>query len=83
MSDDDLKAEVEQLRARLTRVEGVHVRGITLKVSEKGGVTVYGLGRQPVTLYKEQWINPLAIADDIRQFIQENETSLKAKDPTP
>jgi hypothetical protein len=48
-------------------------------VSEKGGVSVYGLGRFPVTLYKEQWAKLLAMADEIRAFIKENDTRLKTK----
>jgi len=51
-----------------------------MKVSEKGGVSVYGLGRFPVTLYKEQWIRLLDMVDDIRSFIEENESKLKAKE---
>ncbi len=51
-----------------------------MKVSEKGGVSVYGLGRFPVTLYKEQWIRLLDMAEDIRSFIAENESKLKAKE---
>ncbi|MFB3083181.1 MAG: hypothetical protein ACE1Z4_06955 [Gammaproteobacteria bacterium] len=53
--------------------------GLSLKVSQKGGVSVYGLGRFPVTLYKEQWEKLLDISDDIRTFIQENEPQLKTK----
>jgi hypothetical protein len=53
---------------------------VTLKVSEKGGVSVYGLGRFPVTLYQEQWAKLLAMADDIRAFIRENEAKLKKKE---
>ena len=56
------------------------VRNITFKVSEKGGVSVYGLGRFPVTLYKEQWTKLLAMADEIRAFIKENDAKLKAKE---
>ena len=52
---------------------------MSLKVSEKGGVSVYGLGRFPVTLYKEQWSRLLDMADDIRAFIKENDPKLKAK----
>jgi hypothetical protein len=52
---------------------------VSLKVSEKGGVSVYGLGRFPVTLYKEQWTKLLDMADDIRAFIRSNESSLKTK----
>jgi hypothetical protein len=51
-----------------------------MKVSEKGGVSIYGLGRFPVTLYKEQWLRLLDMADDIRSFIAENESKLKAKE---
>jgi hypothetical protein len=51
-----------------------------LKVSEKGAVSVYGMGRFPVTLYKEQWLKLLDMSDDIRAFITANETQLKEKD---
>jgi hypothetical protein len=51
-----------------------------IKVSEKGGVSVYGLGRFPVTLYKEQWIKLLAMSDEIRAFIKDNESKLKTKE---
>ena len=54
--------------------------GIRLKVSEKGAVSVYGMGRFPVTLYKEQWLKLLDMLDDIRAFIAANEAQLKAKD---
>jgi hypothetical protein len=54
--------------------------GIRLKVSEKGAVSVYGMGRFPVTLYKEQWLKLLDMSDDIRAFIAANEAQLKAKD---
>lgn len=52
-----------------------------MKVSEKGGVSVYGMGRFPVTLYKEQWLKLLDMSDDIRAFISANETELKTKSP--
>ena len=54
-------------------------RGVSLKVSEKGGVSVYGLGRFPVTLYKEQWAKLLDMADEIRAFIKAHDSELKAK----
>jgi hypothetical protein len=79
MADDDLKAELERLRSENERLKGQRTRGISLKVSEKGGVSVYGLGRFPVTLYKEQWTRLLDMADDIRAFIKENDDKLKAK----
>ena len=79
MADTDLKAELERLRAENERLKAQRTRGVSLKVSEKGGVSVYGLGRFPVTLYKEQWTKLLDMADDIRAFIKENEGKLKAK----
>jgi len=80
MSDEAMKAELERLRAENERLKNRSTRGVSLKVSEKGGVSVYGLGRFPVTLYKEQWARLLDMADDIRTFIKENEASLKAKE---
>lgn len=53
---------------------------ITLKVSEKGGLSVYGLGRFPVTLYKEQWVRLLTMVDQIKTFIEENDDKLKKKE---
>jgi len=79
MSDADLKAELERLKAENEQLKSLRGRSVSLKVSEKGGVSVYGLGRFPVTLYKEQWTKLLAMADDIRAFIKENEPRLKAK----
>jgi len=80
MADNDLTAELERLRAENDRLKNRQTRGISLKVSEKGGVSVYGLGRFPVTLYKEQWARLLDMADDIRAFITENDSRLKAKE---
>jgi len=80
MSDDDLKAELERLRAENERLKNRGGRGVSLKVSEKGGVSVYGLGRFPVTLYKEQWTRLLDMAAEIRAFIAENEGKLKSKE---
>jgi hypothetical protein len=80
MSDEDLKAEVERLRAENERLKTQRNRSVSLKVSEKGGVSVYGLGRFPVTLYKEQWAKLLGMAEEIREFIRENDAKLKAKE---
>jgi hypothetical protein len=79
MSDDDLKAELERLKNENERLKQRGSRATSLKVSEKGGVSVYGLGRFPVTLYKEQWAKLLDMADDIRAFIKDNESKLKSK----
>ncbi len=79
MSEQDLKAELEKLRAENTALKKVSSRGLSLKVSAKGAVSVYGLGRFPVTLYKEQWGKLLDMADDIRTFISANDSQLKAK----
>lgn len=80
MSDEDMKAELERLRAENSRLKNRGSKGVSMKVSEKGGVSVYGLGRFPVTLYKEQWEKLLDMADDIRGFIQENAGKLKVKE---
>lgn len=79
MADDDLKAEVERLRAENEQLKQRAVRGMSLKVSEKGAVSVYGLGRFPVTLYKEQWAKLLAMAEDIKTFIKTHDAELKTK----
>lgn len=79
MPDDDIKAELERLRAENEQLKQRGSRATSLKVSEKGGVSVYGLGRFPVTLYKEQWAKLLDMADDIRAFIKENDAKLKTK----
>ena len=80
MSDDaNLKEELERLRAENQALKKTSARGLSLKVSEKGALSVYGLGRFPVTLYKEQWSKLLDMADDIRAFIKANEGALKTK----
>ncbi len=79
MPEEDLKAELERLRAENEALKAKTTRATTIKVSEKGGVSVYGLGRFPVTLYKEQWLKLLGMADEIKAFIAENESKLKTK----
>lgn len=81
MSDETIQTELERLRAENAALKARGTRGVSLKVSEKGGVSVYGLGRFPVTLYKEQWTKLLDLADDIRGFIAEHDAELKAKEP--
>jgi hypothetical protein len=78
-SAEELQAEVARLRAENERLKGTASRGMSIRVSEKGGVSVYGLGRFPVTLYKEQWVKLLDMAEDIRTFIAQNEGKLKTK----
>ncbi len=81
MADEDLKAELERLRAENeTLKERRRGSPVSMKVSEKGALSVYGLGRFPVTLYKEQWQKLLAMSDDIKEFITENNEKLKAKE---
>src|SRR5215813_12620796 len=80
MSDDDTKAELERLRNENAALKKGASSGIRLKVSEKGAVSVYGMGRFPVTLYKEQWLKLLDMSNDIRAFIAANEAQLKAKE---
>ena len=77
MSDEDLKAELERLRQENTALKKGAASDIRMKVSEKGAVSIYGMGRFPVTLYKEQWLKLLEKSDDIRAFITANEAQLK------
>lgn len=79
MSDEDLKAELERLRSENAALKKGAATGITMKVSEKGGLSIYGMGRFPVTLYKEQWLKLLDLSDDIRTFIAANKERLKTK----
>jgi hypothetical protein len=79
-SDEDLKAEIERLRAENEALKKPARGQMSLKVSEKGGLSLYGLGRFPVTLYREQWEKLLGMADEIRTFIRENDGALKKKE---
>jgi hypothetical protein len=74
----------EELKARLSELEKqVETKkrsgAMEFKVSEKGGVSVYGLGRFPVTLYYEQWVRLLEASENLRQFLEENKSKLKLK----
>lgn len=79
MSTADMEAELARLRAENEALKARMRRGIHLRVSDKGGVSVYGLGRYPVTLYKEQWLRLLDMAEEIRAFIRDHEAQLKTR----
>jgi hypothetical protein len=74
------RSELERLRAEVAALKTANERTLKLKVSEKGGLSVYGLGRFPVTLYREQWEKLLSVKDDILGFIESNASSLKVKE---
>ena len=82
MSEQDVHKELERLQAENERLKRERTKGgsISFRVSEKGAVSVYGLGRFPVTLYQEQWDKLLGHVEELRQFIEENRESLKKKD---
>src|SRR5262245_24016408 len=73
MSNDDLRAELERLRNENAALKKGSASSVRMKVSEKGALSVYGMGRFPVTLYKEQWLRLLDMSDDIRAFIKAND----------
>jgi hypothetical protein len=74
----------EELLARIAelekKAEGRKKGALEFRVGEKGGVSVYGLGRFPVTLYYEQWIRLLDVSKDLREFLEENKHRLKLKE---
>ena len=78
-TEEELRAELERLKAENAALKSRGVRGVSMKVSQKGAVSVYGLGRFPVTLYQEQWLKLLDAAEDIRGFIEDHEGELKKK----
>ncbi len=79
-SEDELQAEIERLRAENEQLKRPTRGQMSLRVSEKGALSVYGLGRFPVTLYREQWEKLLGMADEIRRFIHDNDDRLKKKE---
>jgi hypothetical protein len=80
MADEDMMAELERLRKENESLKKGAARGVSMKVSEKGGLSVYGLGRFPITFYKEQWTKLLDMADDIRAFMAAHDSELKTKE---
>ncbi len=80
MSDTEMQAELERLQVENARLKNKDKSGLSLKVSEKGALSLYDMGRFPVTLYKEQWLRILANAPLIEAFIRESETKLKTKE---
>lgn len=79
MSDEETRAELERLRKENEALKKGAAASTTMKVSEKGALSVYGLGRFPVTLYREQWLKLLDLAEEIRAFIGAHEHELKKK----
>lgn len=77
---EDLQAELERLRAENQRLKQAGRGKLAMKVSEKGALSVYGMGRFPVTLYKEQWLRLLSMGEEIKAFIEANQESLKSKE---
>lgn len=79
MGDEELKSEIDRLRAENEALKRSSSKGLSLRVSEKGALSVYGLGRFPVTLYKEQWLRLLDLTEEIKTFIKQNDVQLKSK----
>ncbi len=80
MSEESLMAELEKLKAENEALKKSSARGISLKVSQKGALSLYGMGRFPITLYKEQWLKILDMAEVLRAFITDNNVQLKDKE---
>jgi hypothetical protein len=79
-TEEEMRAEIERLRAENENLKKPARGALSLKVSEKGALSVYGMGRFPVTLYREQWEKLLAMSDQIREFIEQNDQALKKKE---
>ncbi len=80
MTNEEMQAELDRLKAENDALKQQKTRAGSMKVSEKGALSVYGLGRFPVTLYQEQWLKLLGMADEIKAFIEENRSRLKVKE---
>jgi hypothetical protein len=78
--DENLRAELERLRAENAALKASSRGSLRLQVSAKGGVSLYGIRRFPITFYADEWETLLDMSDDIRKYIRENEASLKRKD---
>ena len=79
-TEEEMKAEIERLRAENESLKKPARGQLALKVSEKGALSVYGMGRFPVTLYREQWEKLLTMSEQIRDFIAANDQALKKKE---
>jgi hypothetical protein len=79
-NEAELQAELARLKAENESLKSRASTRISMKVSEKGALSVYGMGRFPVTLYQEQWLKLLDLAEEIRAFIQANQGGLKKKE---
>lgn len=77
--NEDLQAEIERLRAENESLKSRPARALRLQVSAKGGVSLYGIRRFPITFYADEWETVLGMAGEIQKFIRENESSLKRK----
>ena len=76
-TDEDVRRELAQLKAENEALKANSRKVMRLQVSEKGGVSLYGIRRFPVTFYKDEWHQILGMADEIRVFLDENESKLK------
>ena len=77
MTDKDLQTWIDRLKTKNAHLRRQPDRVLSMKVSQKGALSVYGLGRFPITLDKDQWTRLLAAADDIRAFLKDNDAQLK------
>ena len=78
-TEEDLRQELERLRQENEALKTGSSKGLRLQVSAKGGVSLYGIRRFPVTFYLEEWETILGMADEIRSFLEKNQASLKRR----